>query len=128
MKARDAMTKAQAVRRIEARKQLLEHLHEGSQVFVIIRKHSRTAYSKSISLYVFGTRTDAGYDATKDDPKLQPLKLTHWVAQLMGYAVHQSDSGHDVIRTDDYAQEFVAHLSQILFGADKPSALECEVL
>ena len=122
------MTKAQAVRRIYARKQLMEHLHDGSQVFVIIRKHSRTGHSKSISLHVFGIRTDAGYHASGDNPKLQPLTLTHWVAQLMGYTVHQSARGHDVIRTDDYALEFVAHLSRILFGADKPGALDCEVL
>ena len=45
----------------------------------------------------------------------------------MGYTTHECD-GHDVLRTDDYPQEFVAHLSQCLFGVDKAGALECEVL
>jgi hypothetical protein len=114
--------------REEAKKQLLEHLREGSQVFVIVRKHSRTGYSKSISLYTFTTRTDAGYHASKENPKAQPLTLTHWVARLMGYTVHEADGGRGVITTDDYPQEFVAHLSQNLFGIEKANSLDCEVL
>ena len=102
-------------------------LHEGSTVFVIIRKHSRTGYSKAMSFYTFAVRTDAGYHASPGQPQLQPLTLTYHIAKLMGYTVHNSD-GRDVLRTDDYAQEFIAHLSQALFGLDKPSALRCEVL
>lgn len=41
--------------------------------------------------------------------------------------VHEYE-GSDILRTDDYPQEFVAHLSQCLFGVDKAGALECEVL
>jgi hypothetical protein len=123
MTARDAK---KAVRD-EARKHLLEELREGDSVFIIVRKHSRTGYSKSISIRSFAIRTDAGYHATRDRPKLQPLTLTFWIGKLMGYAVDQSE-GTDVLRTDDYPQEFVAHLSQALFGIDKANALFCEVL
>lgn len=102
-------------------------LKSGSTVFVIIRKHSRTSYTKSISLYTFVIRTDAGYQASKDKPALQALTLTYNAGTLMGYNVHNFE-GSDVIRTSDYAQEFVAHLSQCLFGIDKSNELRCEVL
>lgn len=111
----------------EAKAHLLESLKEGDSVYIIVRKHSRTGYSKSISIRSFAIRTDAGYHATPQRPKVQPLTLTYWVAKLMGYNVHDYQ-GHDVLRTDDYPQEFVAHLSQCLFGIDKANALECEVL
>lgn len=99
----------------------------GATVFVIVRRHSRTGYSKSISLYAFAVRTDAGFQASNDNPALQALTLTYNVGKLMDYNVHNCD-GRDVIRTTDYAQEFVAHLSQCLFGIDQSSALRCEVL
>ena len=102
-------------------------LHEGSTVFVIIRKHSRTGYSKAMSFYTFAVRTDAGYHASPEQPQLQPLTLTYHIAKLMGYTVHNSD-GRDVLHTVIYAQEFIAHLSQALFGVDKANALRCEVL
>jgi len=102
-------------------------LSEGSTVFVLIRKHSRTGMSRSISLFTFHARTDAGYNATPEKPQLQPLTLTYNVGKLMGYTVHNCE-GSDVIRTDDYPQEFVANLSQALFGIGKHGALRCEVL
>ena len=120
------MTKQEAVRN-EARKHLLEYLKPGSDVFVIVRKHSRTGYSKSISIRTFAVRTDAGYHASPENPRLQPLTLTYWVAKLLGYSVHNL-GGTDVLRTDDYPQEFVCHLSQALFGLDKACELHCEVL
>lgn len=113
--------------RLESKQHLLEMLKPGDSVFIIVRRRSRTGYSKSISIRTFMPRTDAGYHATPQNPRIQPLTLTFHVAKLMGYTVHEYE-GTDVLRTDDYPQEFVAHLSQCLFGVDKASALECEVL
>jgi hypothetical protein len=126
MKGIKPMDKRKA-EKAEARASLCEQLKENDTVFVIVRKHSRTGYSKSVSLYKFGIRTDPGYHASADKPALQPLTLTYNVAKLMGYTIHDVD-GRDVLRTDDYPQEFISHLSQLLFGVDKPSALRCEVL
>ncbi len=93
-------------------------LSEGSTVWLNVRKKSRTGYSKSVSVY--GFEMDRHYG-------IRQASLTYHVGHLMGYAVHDYE-GFQVIRTDDYAQEFVAHLSQALFGVDKANALRCEVL
>ena len=71
--ARDA--KKQSAK-AEAKSHLLESLKEGDSVYIIVRKHSRTGYSKSISVRTFALRTDAGYHATKERPRIQPLTLT----------------------------------------------------
>ena len=93
-------------------------LAEGSTVWLNIRKKSRTGYSKSVSVYSFGVDKHYG---------IRQASLTYHVGHLMGYTVHDCE-GFQVIRTDDYAQEFVAHLSQALFGVEKANALKCEVL
>lgn len=93
-------------------------LTEGSTVWLNVRKHSRTGYSKTVSVYSF--EVDKNYG-------IRQASLTYHVAHLMGYTCHDYEGFH-VLRTDDYPQEFVAHLSQALFGVDKASALHCEIL
>lgn len=93
-------------------------LAEGSTVWLNIRKHSCTGYSKTLSVYSF--EVDKNYG-------IRQASLTYHVANLFGYACHDYQ-GFRVIRTDDYPQEFVAHLSQALFGVDKANKLRCEVL
>lgn len=109
----------------EAKFRLLEkpgQLQQGSQVFLITRKHSRTGMSRSVSLFTFMPVAGNG-----EQNSLRSLSLTHLVGRLLGYSVH-TVNGHDVIRTDDYPQEFICHLSQALFGKDQASALICEQL
>ncbi len=93
-------------------------LAEGSTVWLNVRKRSRTGYSKSVSVYSFEVDKQQG---------IRQASLTYHVARLMGYACHDYEGFH-VVRTDDYAQEFVAHLAQALFGVEKAGALRCEVL
>lgn len=93
-------------------------LSEGSTVWLNVRKHSRTGYSKMLSVY--------GFDVDKHYG-IRQASLTYHVARIMGYTCHDYQGFH-VIRTDDYPGEFVAHLSQALFGIDKASALRCEIL
>lgn len=93
-------------------------LSEGGTVWLNVRKHSRTGYSKSISVYSFDVDKHYG---------IRQASLTYHVARLMGYTCHDYEGFH-VVRTDDYPQEFVAHLAQALFGIEKANALHCEVL
>lgn len=93
-------------------------LAEGSRVWIMTRKHSRTGYRKFISVYTF---VPTGTEGVKT------AALTYHVAKLMGYTVHDYEGFH-VLWTDDCDREFVAHLSQALFGVDRTNALQCEVL
>jgi len=93
-------------------------LAEGSTVWLNVRKHSRTGYSKTVSVYSFANDKHYG---------IRQASLTYHVAHLMGYTVHDYQGFH-TLRTDDYPQEFVAHIAQALFGVDKANALRCEVL
>ena len=93
-------------------------LSEGDTVWLNVRKKSRTGYSKSVSVYGFCVDKHYG---------IRQASLTYHVARLMGYTCHDYQGFH-VLRTDDYPQEFVAHLSQALFGVEKANALRCEVL
>jgi hypothetical protein len=93
-------------------------LKQGSTVFVLIRKRSRTGYSKTITLYTFA------WDSADN---LCKLNLTYHAGRIMGYNILDWE-GYQVFRTDDYAQELVAHLSQAIFGVDNANYLKAEVL
>lgn len=93
-------------------------LAEGDTVWLNVRKRSRTGYSKTVSVYSFVNDRSYG---------IRQASLTYHVANLMGYTCGEYEGFH-VIRTDDYPQEFVAHLSQALFGVEKANALRCELL
>lgn len=93
-------------------------LVEGSTVYIVQRKRSRTGYSRTITIYSMHNDPEYG---------IRQANLTWHVGRLMNYTVRDYE-GYQVLRTDDYPQEFVAHLSQLLFGIDKSNMLRCEVL